>query len=341
MAFENASEQPVAVRFLMSQLRAGRLPHALLFVGSPGTGRLALARELARVLLCVEATPDDYCGGCESCRAISSGNHPDYEEISVPEGRQLLPIDSIREVQHIAALKPRASAGRVFVIRDAERMSLEAANCFLKTLEEPAGPSHFILLAAALRDIPPTIVSRCQVVRFRNLPHEVLTERLREQGLEPEDAWWLARRSWGSPGEAERFLAEGLHRFNRELADRLAQLSEKDNFELSDRLNSRAGEEADSASEARETLQDLLECAALYYRDAALAAACPRKTDALFNQGARERIVERTSGRSADLFLDQADLVLDGIQKLGANANRTLTLDHLFTELDRRERRNR
>ena len=341
MAFENAPEQPAATRLLECALRSGRLPHALLFVGSRGTGRGAVARELARVLLCREAPPEDYCGRCESCRRMDSGNHTDYAEIGVPEGRQLLPIESIRDLQETAALKPRTSAGRVFVIRDVERMSLEAANCFLKTLEEPPGPSHFILLAATLRDIPPTIVSRCQIVRFRNLPSDVLARRLREGGMDADDAWWLARRSRGSAGAAEDFAERDLHGFNGELTERLGRLSERDNFELSEWLDSRAREVADSAGDARRVLQDLLECAALYYRDAALAAACPQEADALFNRGSRQSIAERSSQGSAERFLDQAELVLEGIEKLGANANRRLTLDNLFTQLARRGRGSR
>ena len=113
MAFEELPEQPHVVRLLRASLRSGRMPHAYMFLGAEGIGRCRAARGLARVVLCVgDSPPDDACGVCESCRRMAAENHPDYFETGVPEGKQLLPIDSVRDVQHLAALKPRLSARR-------------------------------------------------------------------------------------------------------------------------------------------------------------------------------------------------------------------------------------
>ncbi len=219
----------------------------------------------------------------------------------------------MRELQHAASLKPSLGGGRVFVVRDAERLSLDAANCFLKTLEEPPPGCTLVLIASSLRDLPETVVSRCRVVRFHNMPPEALRERLEAGGMGADDAAWLARQSWGSPGTAEALLAAEVPTLNRELVERLAALSVEDNFALSDWLNSAADAGGGSATEKRTRLQDLLECVAAYYGDRA-AQAC-------------------RAGEAPDAFLRRAELALDAIDWIGANANRTLALDHLFTSL--------
>jgi len=340
MAFENLKAQPAAARLLRSALSSGRLPHAYLFVGARGVGRTRAARELAHVVLCTNRpAPDEFCGTCGNCRLMEAGNHPDYCEVGVPEGKQLLPIGTIRELQHLAGLKPHTARRRFFVIRDAERMTLEAANCFLKTLEEPPGGCVFVLIASCLRDVPDTIVSRSRLVRFRNLPPAQLADQLQHEGMDAEQAWWLAHRCWGSPGAAERFRQSELHRFNSELVDRLSHLSLRENFELSDWLNEEADDRTSSASDARRMLQDLLECAAVYYRDLALSRAGGQSEVPSFNPGIDGEAGSLAQGRRADFYLKQAESVLDAVQKIGGNANRSLTLTNLFTELALRQTR--
>jgi len=336
MAFEQTAGQQEGARRLRGALRSGRVPHAYLFVGSAGTGRVAAARELGRILLCLDrAAPDAACNKCRSCRAMDGGRHPDYHETGVPEGRQLLPIETVRELQHAASLKSSFGGGHVFVVRDAERMSLDAANCFLKTLEEPPAGCNLILIASSLRDLPETVISRCWIVRFPNMRPQELCQRLEAEGLDADDAWWLARQSWGSPGAAAALRAAEAVELNRELVRRLGDISLEDNFELSDWLSAAAAG-APGATEARRRLQDLLECAAAYYRDLALQAAVGAEGADLMNRAAAGDICEKAAGAAPEEFLRRAELVLEAIERIGANANRRLVLDHLFTALAER-----
>lgn len=313
MAFEDIPHQDDAVRILQAVLSSGRMPHALLFLGPEGTGRARTAHELARVALCLDAPgPTDYCGECASCRRMAEGTHPDFLPIAVREDRRFVSIGQIRDAQDRIAVKPVLGPRRVVVIRQAERLTLEASNAFLKTLEEPPGDCLLILLAASVREIPETVVSRCRVVRFASLPADAVAERLLAEGVEPDHAEWLARRSGGSPGAAERFRRMELHLFNDQLVERLAELTVADNFELSAWLDAAAGSGSGSAGEAREILQELIECVAVYYRDSAAA--------------------RRTVGAS----LARAEMALEAIEKIDGNANRRLTLDNLFTQLARR-----
>ncbi len=331
MAFQNIPNQPGVLRLLRAILRSGRIPHAYLFIGSEGTGREAAAQELATVLLCHDQpAPDDYCGRCESCRAIRSHRHPDYHEVGVPEDRQRIPIASIRDAEEIAYLKSSLGEGRVFVITPAERLSPEAANCFLKTLEEPPEERYFVLITSSLRNIPPTILSRCWPVRFSNLPPEELARRLQAEGLDAGDACWLARRSCGAPGAAQRLRELGLHEFNRDLVERLSELSPEDNFELSDWLAGLARKGAGSASEERRLLEDLLLCAAVFYRDMAVAAT-PGGSD-LFNPEMEGLPLNENAG-APETHLEKAERVMEAVERIAAFTNRRLTLDDLFTSL--------
>ncbi len=319
-----------AMELLQTQLNRGVLPHAHLFIGPEGVGRADAARSIARAVFCTEKASDS-CGICRACKAFASGNHPDYHEFARPEGRQSLPIGSIRSLQLEASRKPVMGNQRVFVIRDAESMSLEAANCFLKTLEEPPGECYIILIASALRDLPETIVSRCQVTKLTCLRPETVKQRLCEQGVDAPDAAWLAARSWGSPEKAGTFHAQKLHAINRNLVEKLVSMRMEENFAMSDYLQSCARKMGENASEQRMATQELLECVAMIYRD--LAALINDPGAGVFNEHCRDELARCAGDWELDAALECADRALVALERIGANVNRRLVLDQLFSDL--------
>lgn len=342
MPREDSHHQLQARRRLEAVLRSGRMPHAYLFVGPAGTGRLSLARTLAAALLCREAGDGlDCCGACRNCRTFLSGNHPDYREVGVPAGKQRLPIDVIRSVQQEASLKPLAAPRRVFVIREAEKMNPEAANCFLKTLEEPPGACVFVLIATGVWSLPPTIVSRCQVVKLSGLEPREAQRRLESAGLEQEKAWWLARRSWGSLGLAQQFDEAKLYDFNQQLLEKLEALTLRDNFALSEWLQQEARTGTESRAQTRALLQEMLECVAMYYRDFAVTAVAPEESDVLNPLPASKEHAAgrgRPAGSAINMsrrHVESVEVVLETIERIAGNANERLALDDMFTRLAR------
>jgi DNA polymerase-3 subunit delta' len=189
---------------LRNMLSSGRMPHALLFVGPAGIGKMLVARTLAAAILC-GAGRDEPCGGCPSCRLVAQGAHPDLVVLAA-DGTSLK-IDQIRALQHEAALAPYYGAGRVFLVEEAERLTVQAANSLLKILEEPPVGSVFILTAASQHAMLPTVVSRCRVFTFRPLVPEALARLLAARGTDGARA--AARLSGGRVGEALTLLAEG------------------------------------------------------------------------------------------------------------------------------------
>jgi DNA polymerase-3 subunit delta' len=182
----------------------GRLAHAYLFSGPAGVGKRLFAVELARALLCERpAGPLAACDSCPSCLQVDAGTHPDYRFAAKPPEALEFPIELMREVCGAFTLKPARGRGKVVVIDDADDLNAESANCFLKTLEEPPPRSVLILIGSNPERQLPTIVSRCQTVRFAPLSDDLVRAVLVRHGvLDPDAQDRLVRLGGGSPGLA-------------------------------------------------------------------------------------------------------------------------------------------
>ena len=211
---------------LRVSLAQGRFPHALLFVGPEGVGKRTFAKGLAQALLC-ERNPEvdlNPCGACPACLQVAADTHPDVLLVGKPEDKHELPIKVIRDLCLDLGLKPMRGGRRVAIVDDADDLNDEAANAFLKTLEEPPPGSVLILVGTSGETQLDTIVSRCRVVRFDPLPSDVLAGVLVEQGLvtDPAEAARLAGLSEGSVSRARGLADPELGKFRRDLIDDLA-----------------------------------------------------------------------------------------------------------------------
>jgi len=203
-----------AVQLLQSGLRRGHLTQAYLFAGPPRIGKTTLALYLASALNCLHPT-DRPCGQCDSCRKIAQGLHPDVRVVDEPGSS--IKIDQIRELQRDVTLSPFEGRWRVHILCDFQQATTEAANCLLKTLEEPPPKVVIVLTALQAEMLLPTIVSRCQILNLRPLPTRVAQEALeRHWGVEPRAALLLARLCEGRIGWAIEASASDALLRNRE-----------------------------------------------------------------------------------------------------------------------------
>ncbi|MFO7784146.1 MAG: DNA polymerase III subunit delta' [Thermodesulfobacteriota bacterium] len=211
--FSEIVGQEAAVGFLKKVVSGTKIPHAYLFTGIAGIGKTTAALAFARALNCLDPVDGDGCGRCVPCRQIAGGNFPDLERIR-PDGR-FIKIDQIRELTRRIGYKTVSGRYRVSLLEQAGTMTLEAANAFLKTLEEPPPGNILILDALDKKDLLPTILSRCQRVAFRPVPAKFLAAWLHEvNGVPEKTAAVLAGLSEGSVGRALRMAGSS------ELVDR-------------------------------------------------------------------------------------------------------------------------
>lgn len=171
-AFENILGQSKVREFLRASVMGDRVSHAYLFLGPTGSNKMTAAYALAQAVMCPKGPQGPrggQCGACDSCGRIMRRKHPDVVLLH-PEGASGYLIQQVRELVSSASLAPIQAKRKVYIIDEADRLGIQAANAFLKTLEEPPADVVFILLARMREGVLPTIVSRCQVVPFRHIP---------------------------------------------------------------------------------------------------------------------------------------------------------------------------
>ena len=220
-ALDAIEGQPRAVELLRRALGSDRVAHAYAFIGPAGSGRTTTALAFAQDILCsgVREVGDDRtaCGRCRHCRLVAARQHPDLHVIvptppeNKPRGARAIRIDDIRELERLAALKPAMARTKIFIVDDADRMTGESPQAFLKTLEEPPAQTLVILILPRARAVPATVLSRCQLVRFAPRQDEAVLAHRREARAILEEVRSAGMGTLlGRSDRLERERAEGL-----------------------------------------------------------------------------------------------------------------------------------
>jgi len=244
-------------------LQQGRLSHACIFSGPAGIGKRQFARLLAMSVFCREHALGELaaCGECRACRAFSANSWPDFHEVGLLSGKREILIGQMagdgdkrgREgLCYELSMTPQASDRRVALIDDAHRMTTEAANALLKTLEEPSAQSLILLMTDSPETLLPTIRSRCQQVRFFPLSATHIKEILmQEQLVESESsADAVAGLCEGSLQTACQLLDGDLRKLRETVTRELQQLdamnslaTTKNVMETIEQISGNAGEQ--------------------------------------------------------------------------------------------------
>jgi len=331
--------QTKAVSLLRHSLERGTLAHAYLLVGPSHVGKMTLAINLAQALNC-EAT-ERPCGECASCQKIALAKHADVQIIGLSQSedseevrsRTEISIDQIREVQHSSSLPPFEGNCRVFIIDGAEFLSSEAANCLLKTLEEPVDKVVFILLTANDGLLPTTVVSRCQRLELAPLAAgEIEAALCSRWGIEQPRARLLARLSHGRLGWAiSATSGDGLVQQRAEKLDRLLDIIGADY----DERFTYVAQLVALFRKSRELVQEILDLWLDWWRDLMLVkVGCG---DNITNVDFEAILVKMAEGYS----LAQIRTFIDSIQAAGEqlrqNANPQLVLEVLMLSIPGRK----
>ena len=210
MSFLNIIGNSDAKDYLNKCIENKHILHSYLFVGAEGIGKLLVAKEFARKILCLEDSKDECT--CKSCTCFNGKNHPDFYLIN--EDGENIKIEVIRKITSKVIEKPIISKRQVYIINDFEKMTKEAQNCLLKTLEEPPEFVTIIIISSNENAILNTIKSRCMTIKFKNIDNDLLYDYLINDLGYDNISEILLKSFGGSIGKALR-LIEGKEKYNQ------------------------------------------------------------------------------------------------------------------------------
>jgi DNA polymerase-3 subunit delta' len=322
-------------------LESGRVPGALLFVGEEGVGKKLFAIELAKALNCRTPRGVEACDVCSACTRIAKFNFPqsdkseDWEQLirtdhadvaMVLAPKRVLKVDQMRAIEREANYRPFEGKARVFLVDDADKLNEPSANALLKTLEEPPRTSHLILITSRPAMLLPTVLSRCQVIRFSPLAVEEIEQYLAsDKTAKASEIRLRARLAGGSIGRAHRSDLEDYQSQRAVMMRVLEALAlTGDRLQL---LN--VSEELNSAKykDDYEAMLDILEG---LIRDAwrlALGAKEIVNEDLSDELG---KIAGRLDSRNAARWIAETELLRE---QLTVNINRKVATDALFLSM--------
>ena len=380
MSLDDVQFQEAAIRMLRAAVAHDRVAHAYLFVGPRGVGKGRLAREFAKLLLCTSpkgggADGLDSCGACASCGRIDRDTHPDLywfrKEANRNEFRLALvarrggsdgtPPWLTATVTESVALMPMEAPRTVTVLDDAELLNHEAANALLKVLEEPPPHAVLILLCADASQLPGTILSRCQWVRFKPLPETFVAKKLAEsialrtspktgaadeappRRVSKDEAAFVCHFAGGSVEQAEGLVRSGLWDLKRGFLPRLADMDEAAALDVADAIGrwsreqaketNRSGEAREETALRRALARLALAAAASAFRDAAVeAGACGAA--ALTNVDQPE-VIKALAAWSADACDRAVGLLADAQEQIDRYVHTELATENALIQVAR------
>lgn len=309
-----------AVRLLSASIAKGSPAHAYLLTGPAHVGKTTVARELAKALNCTGSNPP--CGECSACRKTAAGTHPDARLISGEN--KAIGIDQIRDIQREVVLRPFEGRYRVHILSHFQSATTEAANCLLKTLEEPPRYEVLILTATEQDLILPTVVSRCQVLPMRLVAIPTIQEALESRtDVDPSRANLVARLSGGRVGWALAAAKDSAALKARE--ERLDQLLWLLSVQGVHRWTE-VGQLGTSSSE----LKDTLDLWSTWWRDLLLLkTGCP---DQVTNLDRREGLEEAVALYDRHEMVAALQSTRRACDQLDHNVNARLALEVLLLE---------
>ncbi len=297
-----------------------RVAHAYLFSGPEGIGKKLLALHFAGKLLCETA---EGCARCQACRKVASGNHPDLSVLISDSSH--LKIDQVRALQHFLLLRPLEGRYKVCLIDDADKLTVEAANALLKTLEEPQPGTVLVLISSRPEQLLPTIRSRCQQLRFNRLPRSQLSAHL-SRTLDLPDAQ-AAVMAAVADGSFTRILGAHQEFYLKKRPEWIQTLSA-----LTTTSTIGAFTLAQELRDEKDHLLDILDMFLTFYRDLLL---CQRNMPPaeLINQDLLPLISEQSRRLTLTQLLDRIEAVTTARKHLVRNVNPLLALEHMLLQL--------
>ncbi|KAB3537820.1 DNA polymerase III subunit delta' [Alkaliphilus pronyensis] len=321
MAFKGIVGQERILSYLSEALLKNETPHAYLFEGADGLGKKAVAQQLAMGLICTSKIKP--CLKCNSCLKVVSGNH---SEVKLIESEGSIKIETIRYLQKEIQLKPYEGKKKVFIINQAEKMTQQAQNALLKTLEEPPSYATIILIVNISSSLLPTIVSRCQVIKFRPIEIQKIQDYLiHNKGLSYEESKVIALFSKGIIGNALKILEDESFQEKRQL---LVDITK----ELLRGKTLLALENGSLLTSQKNNIQEFLDLLASWYRDIMIYKET-KEYHFIMNYDKIEEINHQASQVNLNKLKDIIYIIEDTKTKLKSNVNFQLNMEVMLLKM--------
>jgi len=334
MSFKSIHGHEKQIRILQNVLQRNRLPHAYLFYGMEGVGKKTVAEVFAKAINCKAQKASrqgsdvdvDSCDDCPSCFKVDRKNHPDI--VTIRADGQFIKVKEIRDIQEQMKFAPLEGGTRIIMIDNADRMNNISANALLKTLEEPTRSNLLILITASPHQLPATILSRCQHVRFNPLQTDQVSAFLQERlSMEPEQAYSIACACEGSIGRALNMGEDSSLTVRDEILNHLNSIDRvKEPLRF---LSMIIG-----FGQEREDIMDRLNMLMTGYRDALILKETG-DDNGLINRHCVGRISAVAHGLSGRDILHNIKTIDWAMNAIDRNANKQLTLEVMLFRLVR------
>ena len=325
---------------LKRMINSDRLPGAMLFAGEEGVGKKRFALEVARALNCRAPRDGEACGVCPSCVRIARLNYPEREDADewtqiiwtdhpdvglVVAPKRVLRVEQMRQIEKEANFRPFEGKARVFLVDEADKLNDASANALLKVLEEPPRTSHLILITARPAMLLPTILSRCQMIRFAPLaPAEIESHLLKNKLADNKTAKLRARAAGGSIGRA---LANDMVTFT---SQRKAMLGVLNALVLTnDRSQLLRSSEQLNEAQYKDEFEERLDVLETLIRDAWMLSLGV-DADLLVNADLLPELQKLSEQLDSERAGDWILQIEDVREQLLVNVNRKVTTDSLF-----------
>ena len=307
---------------LRNALSTGKISHAYIINGEKSSGKEFIAKVFAMALQC-EGDGEAPCQECRSCRQALSGNHPDIIYVN-HEKPNFISVDDIRaQVNHDVAVKPYSGARKVYIINEAEKMTTQAQNAILKTLEEPPEYAVILLLTANVNTLLPTILSRCVLLNMKPVSDELVRRYLCGQLQVPDyKAEVCVAFARGNIGRAKALASsEDFETIKAEVLSLLKYIQEMELNEIIAAVK--------RVMEYKVEIKDYLDLCAIWYRDVLLFKATSDVNHLVFREEiqALRRTAQHSSYEGIEIIIKALDTAK---RRLDANVNFELVMELLM-----------
>ena len=318
--FKDIIGQESIKKHLQTAIKTGNLSHAYIINGEYGSGRQTIASALAKTIQCQSKTDDtDACGVCTSCKQAESHNHPDIKYIT--HDKTSISVNDIREqLNNDISIKPYSSEYKIYIIPDANKMTEQAQNALLKTIEEPPVYAIIILLTENCDSLLPTIRSRCVTLTMNPIEKDKICTYLENKfQLEPEQAQIAANYCQGNIGKAIRFASSSdFIEMKNQVLKLLKNLDSMDIASIIDTIK--------EFSTHKNDINDYLDLMLLWYRDV-LMFKVTKDANLLLYSDEYSAISEQATKRDYENIENIIAAIDKAKVRLNANVNFDVTIE--------------